>query len=114
MRSFLIVFASLASLSLLLPDGAAAAPPENADPALAPWFNSLRQPGTGVSCCSLADCRPVDYRDGPAGYEVWINDHWVPVPADKVLTGKDNPIGRAVVCYTPALGVLCFVRGAET
>jgi len=30
-----------------------------------------------------------------------------------VLDGKDNPIGRAVVCYTPALGVLCFVRGTE-
>src|SRR6516164_2028992 len=34
-----------------------AAPPDNPDPALAPWFESLKQPGTGASCCSIADCR---------------------------------------------------------
>jgi hypothetical protein len=39
-----------------------AAPPENADPALHGWFESLKQPGSGVSCCSIADCRPVEYR----------------------------------------------------
>lgn len=27
------------------------APPENADPALAPWFNSLRAPFTNALCC---------------------------------------------------------------
>jgi len=90
------------------------APPENADPTLAPWFNSLRQPGTGVSCCSISDCRPVDYRVSGAGYEVWIENGWRQVPADKILQGRDNPIGRAVVCWTPALGIMCFVRGTET
>ncbi len=90
------------------------APPENADPRLAPWFNSLRQPGTGVSCCSISDCRPVDYRVSGAGYEVWIEGTWRQVPADKILQGRDNPIGRAVVCWTPALGIMCFVRGTET
>jgi hypothetical protein len=92
----------------------AGAPPENADPRLAPWFNSLRQPGTGVSCCSISDCRPVDYRLTGSGYEVWIQEQWRAVPADKVLQGHENPIGRAVVCWTPALGIMCFVRGTET
>lgn len=107
---------------------ARSAPPDGADPALAPWFEGLRQPGTGMSCCSEADCREVDYRETPGGYEVWITDpaaavlkgakagiagYWVPVPKDKVLQGKDNPTGRGVVCWTPALGVLCFVRGTE-
>lgn len=91
-----------------------AAPPDNADPRFAPWFEGLRQPGTGISCCSIADCRPVDYRVGADGYEVFIEGQWHPIPADKILQGKDNPMGRAVVCWTPARGVLCFVRGTET
>jgi len=117
MRRFLLGLASvtgLAALPFVAADTGWTAPPEHADPTLAPWFNSLRQPGTGVSCCSIADCRPVDYRGGPAGYEVWIENAWHKVPADKVLDGKDNPVGRAVVCYTPALGIMCFVRGTET
>jgi hypothetical protein len=36
---------------------ALAAPPDNFDPKLSPWFDSLRQPGTGAGCCSIADCR---------------------------------------------------------
>lgn len=90
-----------------------AAPPENADPALAPWYRSLKQPGSGVSCCSIADCRPVDYRTDNGAYEVFIDDKWRTVPPDKVLQQMVNPVGRAVVCYTPALGILCFVRAAE-
>lgn len=113
MHRFLIVIVTILALPLILSGSGRTAPPPNADPTLAPWFNSLRQPGTGVSCCSVADCRPVDYRPTKNGYEVWINDHWIPVPPDKVLDGRDNPVGRAVVCYTPALGVMCFVRGTE-
>src|SRR5260370_21386495 len=56
-----------------------AAPPENADPALAPWFQSLRQPETGMSCCDIADCRPTEYRTVGDQYEVWIEDQWLPV-----------------------------------
>ncbi len=48
--------------ALLAASPANAAPPENADPALAPWFQSLRQPETGMSCCDIADCRPTEYR----------------------------------------------------
>jgi hypothetical protein len=90
------------------------APPENADPRFSDWFNSLRQPGTGVSCCSISDCRPVDYQTNQDHYEVWIADQWRPVPNDKVLQRYDNPTGRAVVCWTPALGVMCFVKAAES
>ena len=39
-----------------------AAPPEGADPALAPWFKDLRQPETNRPCCDMADCRTVEYR----------------------------------------------------
>jgi len=103
---------ALGLLLLTLP--VQAAPPPDADPALSPWFHSLRQPGTGMSCCSIADCRPVDYRTTPNGYEVWIEDRWWPVPPEKVLQRADNPVGRAVVCWTKLTGIMCFVRAPET
>src|SRR5258708_29474038 len=99
---------------LFLATGAGAAPPENADRALSPWFQSLAVPGTGISCCSIADCRPVDYRTVDDHYEALIEDKWVVIPPRKVLDRTDNPVGRAVVCWTPERGVMCFVRGTET
>ncbi len=91
-----------------------AAPPPDADPAMAPWYHSLRQPGSGISCCSMADCRPVDYRTVNDHYEAFIEGEWRPVPPEKVLTRADNPTGRAVVCWTKMSGIMCFVRGPET
>ena len=90
-----------------------AQPPANADPALAPWFQSLQAPN-GTSCCSNADCRTTDYRIGPTGYEALIDNRWIAVPRDRVLDHVANPTGRAVVCYLPAMGILCFVRPSET
>ena len=90
-----------------------AAPPEHVDYALAPWFQSLRQPGSGASCCSIADCRTTDYRTDGDGYEALIDNRWMVVPADKILQRTDNPTGRAVVCWTPQRGIMCFVRAAE-
>jgi hypothetical protein len=91
-----------------------AAPPPDADPMLAPWFQSLRQPGTGVSCCSIADCRATEYRSRGDGYEAYIDERWISVPPERVLDHIDNPTGRAVVCYEPRRGILCFVRPSET
>src|SRR5271169_5742167 len=64
--------------------GAFAAPPENSDPSLAPWFNSLSAPD-GTACCALADCRRTMSRLTSDGYEVLIDDTWVTVPGDRVL-----------------------------
>jgi hypothetical protein len=86
-----------------------AAPPDNADPNLVQWFQNLLQPDTGVSCCSIADCHPVDSRVEPAGYEVLLDDEW----RGRRFQGKHNPIGRAGVCSSQAMGILCFVRGTE-
>jgi hypothetical protein len=90
-----------------------ASPPENADPELAPWFQSLRAPN-GSSCCSIADCRITDYRTNGMGYEALVDGRWLAVPSERVLDHIVNPTGRAVVCYAPALGILCFVRPDET
>jgi hypothetical protein len=102
-----------AALLASLAGAAFAHPPPNANPALAPWFQSLMQPGTGISCCSEADCRRTEFRINGDHYEALIDGTWHKVPNSSVLKRADNPTGSAVVCYTPALGIMCFVRGPE-
>jgi len=95
---------------------APAAPPDGADPnsTVGQWFQSLKQPGSGASCCSIADCRPVDYRIGTEGYEARLDDDWVHVPDQRVLHGQSNPTARAIVCRSPVSGaILCFVPASE-
>jgi hypothetical protein len=92
---------------------AGANPPEGADASMGPWFHSLHQPGTGTPCCSVADCRPTDFRSTGDHYEAMINGKWLEVLADKVIHRSENPTGRAVVCWTPVHGILCFIPGPE-
>jgi len=99
---------------MLLADTAIADPPPNADPTLAPWFRSLVQPGTSISCCSASDCRATDYRIEGDHYEALIGEAWFTVPPDKILQRTDNPTGRAVVCWTPQRGIVCFIRATES
>ncbi len=108
-----VTLAGMITASLLAAFPAPAAPPPNADPALAPWFQSLRQPETGMSCCDIADCRPTEYRTVGDDYEVWVDNKCVTVPPRRILQRADNPVGRAVVCWTPQRGIMCFVRGTE-
>ena len=93
---------------------ALAAPPPDADPMLAPWFNSLRQPWTNALCCSVADCRTVQSRLLDGHYEALIEGEWRQVPDRLILNRSDNPTGRAVACWTPRVGILCFVRAPES
>ena len=109
------------AVGLVLSQLAVAAPPDSRDPALTPWFESLKQPGTGAPCCSIADCRTVESRQDRDGYEVLIDGRWkmsVPfwlhVPPDRIIDGIDNPTGRGVVCFTPEAGILCFVPPPES
>ena len=99
---------------ICLAGNAEAAPPPDADPALAPWFNGLRQPWTNALCCSVADCRAVDSRLNNGRYEALIEGEWRPVPDDHILNRADNPTGRAVACWTPQAGVICFVRAPDS
>jgi hypothetical protein len=90
--------------------GTVAAPPEDADPSVTPWFNGLLAPD-GTTCCSIADCRRTISRLAGNGYETLIDNTWVTVPWDRVLPTTHNPTGQAVVCYAPRTKIiLCFVR----
>jgi len=94
-----------------------ARPPQGlpVDPVLHGWFESLKQPGSGYPCCSIADCRTTEYRMSATGYEVLLADGWVSVPEDRVLVGQTNPTGHAVVCRAPVSdAILCFVPASET
>ncbi|GAC1332918.1 MAG: hypothetical protein NVSMB26_13270 [Beijerinckiaceae bacterium] len=112
-RSIARIFALSCAIAIGGP--ALAAPPDNPDPRLTPWYNSLRQPSTGAECCSLADCRTVEFRQSRDGYEVLVDQrwrlsspYWARVPAEKILR-RDNPTGHAVACFTPEAGIMCFV-----
>jgi hypothetical protein len=103
----------VALLGSSLSAAALAAPPEGSDLSLAPWYQSLKQPGTRVGCCSVADCRPVDSRIVGDHYEAMLDGKWIDVPPARVLEHEPNPTGRAVACWTPRYGILCFVRPTE-
>jgi hypothetical protein len=90
------------------------APPPNANPAFSAWFESLIDPDTSVPCCSLSDCRMVEHRMARDHFEVEVEGQWVSIPEEKVLHRTDNPTGQAVLCWSKALGIMCFVPGAGT
>jgi hypothetical protein len=105
---------------LFLISTAHAAPPADADPALAPWFKSLQQPGTSAMCCSVSDCRPVRtrYRDG--ALEAFIGPQfpdspldWRPVPPEVVIHGIPNQAGVPVACWY-LRQVYCFIDGGSS
>src|SRR5947207_14434168 len=85
----------LLAAMMLLAGMAMADPPPNADPALAPWFRSLVQPGTSISCCSVSDCRATDYRVEGDHYEALIGGAWFAVPPDTILPRTANATGPA-------------------
>jgi hypothetical protein len=97
-----------------------AAPPPGADPDLAPWFRSLRQPNTDLSCCDRSDCRTVQYRIVDGHFQAFIGSEfarwqnppyaWVDVPDGSVLHRHDNPTGEGVACWA-GMRIICFVEG---
>ena len=95
------------------PDGHYAAQ----NPELHKWFESLRS-GKGP-CCSDADgsaVSDVDWETAGGHYRVRIDDQWIVVPDEAVIT-EPNRIGRTMVW--PIRGYLgvsirCFMPGSMT
>ena len=57
---------------------------------------------------------PTEYRIKADHYEALVGGSWLAVPPDKILQRTDNPTGRAIVCWTPQRGIMCFVRATES
>lgn len=80
-------------------------------PALGHDPYSSWQDRRGFSCCNEHDCAPVRADYTPAGWQVWMEGRWIPVPPDAVLN-IPSPDGRSHACMTPgALQPRCFVPG---
>jgi hypothetical protein len=62
------------------------------------WFKSLHQPG-GALCCSVSDCRFVNFWVLDGHYEVEIDGFRYTVPTETIIRGIANPTGKAVACY---------------
>lgn len=114
----LVRLAIPAVLGCTLAVAARAAPPPDANPAFAHWFNSLQRPDGGGSCCSInSDCRVTEFRTAGDHYQAIYAGAWIDVPPRAVLHRRDNPLGRAVLCAMSVgahVHVFCFVPGAES
>lgn len=75
------------------------------------WYESLKQPVTGLSCCSSSDCRvtKAEWRDGQ-WHARREDGSEVPIPPDIVLNEKagQGPDGEAVLC-AGTQRLYCFV-----
>ena len=97
------------------------APPENADPALGSFYRSLKRPGSSISCCSTADCRPVAVRWDHGKLLAFIGDTfpnnpnpgWHEVPDNVVIRGVANQAGQPVACWYDG-EIACFIDGGAS
>ncbi len=62
------------------------------------FYSKLRQPQTGISCCSQRDCRPAQHRQTNQGHEFLINGEWVNVRQTKIIDNKLTPDGQSHWC----------------
>lgn len=85
------------------------------------WYQSLKRPTDGASCCSDQDCRPTRWRQLHAQVEVLVNGKWCGVPVEKILP-MSAPDGGAHIC-TPriptgtdpcAAPIFCVVIGSQS
>ena len=89
----------------------------NSTPEMRAWFEGLRS-GKGP-CCSDADgsaVSDVDWETHDGHYRVRIDDQWVDVPDEAVIT-EPNRIGRTMVWPIRGylgLSVRCFLPGSMT
>jgi hypothetical protein len=79
-----------------------ASPPEHVlpDEALATWFKSLTEPGTHKPCCSVSDCRFMEYEIRNGQYEITIDNWRYVVPESAIIQMIQNSTGKAVACYS--------------
>jgi hypothetical protein len=61
------------------------------------FYEHLKVPGSGLSCCNDNDCAPAAHRSTPAGIEVYVRGRWIVPPRDRTME-MITPDGGAHVC----------------
>lgn len=82
------------------------------------WYQELKQPGTGLSCCNgtingvEGDCRPTrSYLNDDGVWYAMLNGRWVPVPP-RVVLQRLAPDGRSHICASKNGMIYCFLGGS--
>jgi len=81
------------------------------------WYQTLKQPGTGMSCCNNQDCRPTEARMVGNDVQVKVDGDWTTVPPNKILNVQPPDL-NAHVCAPKQSGlypkgyVFCVVLGS--
>lgn len=75
------------------------------DPQRGAWFESLKQPKSGTSCCNLTDCHQTQARQlldhsWQAVMVDGMGSRWVDIPPDKVVTKPLSVDGEAYLCHS--------------
>ncbi|MBV8191843.1 MAG: hypothetical protein JOY64_20640 [Alphaproteobacteria bacterium] len=82
------------------------------------WYQDLKQPGTGYSCCNgtangaEGDCRPTRaYMNDEGVWYALLEGRWVQVSPSVVLD-QMAPDGRSHICANKMGRIYCFLRGS--
>ena len=82
------------------------------------WYQELKQPGTGYSCCNgtingiEGDCRPTRaYLTEEGQWRALIDGQWVLIPPRAVLK-QLAPDGRSHICASRSGMIYCFLGGS--
>jgi hypothetical protein len=97
-RRAVLYWCCLAGMAALAPAAARDVDGRYAQSPLKSWFNQLKSKG-GALCCSDADgtaISDVDWETKDGRYRVRVNDQWVDVPDEAVVT-EPNKVGKAMV-----------------
>ena len=82
------------------------------------WYQGLKQPGTGFSCCNgttngvEGDCRPTRaYLNDDGNWYALLDGNWIPVPP-RVVLKQLAPDGSSHICASKSGLIYCFLGGS--
>jgi hypothetical protein len=82
------------------------------------WYQQLKQPGTGFSCCNgttngvEGDCRPTRaYLNDDGNWYALLDGRWIPVPP-RVVLKQLAPDGSSHICASKSGLIYCFLGGS--
>lgn len=92
------------------------------------FYQDLKQPENGISCCSIADCSwtVLEEKDLPDGSEkAFVEEwnEWVDIPEHVIIKDKPNTLGQPILCgrkwdatenQESSYFIYCFLRGGRT